>query len=161
MIKYKNSRFFSVFPVTSVVQKNKGFSLLELMIVLVLGGMLTGVVATTLSSGPVLRKTAHEVMSSLRHARSIAIMRQKPIVWKMDIETKKFWIDTATQKSKKMKESIDAKIHTAESEVVSQSVGGVRFFPDGSSTGGKVDLIYNKQKYVVNVEWITGRISLE
>ena len=145
----------------TLYSKNKGFSLLELMIVLVLGGMLAGVVATTLSGGPVLRKTAHEVMSSLRHARSIAIMQQKPIVWKMDIETKKFWIDTATQKSKKMKETIDAKILTAESEVISQSVGGVRFFPDGSSTGGKVDLIYNKQKYVVNVEWITGRISLE
>lgn len=143
------------------MQKNKGFSLLELMIVLVLGGMLAGVVATSMSNGPVLRKTAHEVMSSLRHARSIAVMQQREIVWKMDIDTKKYWIDIAAQKSKKMNKAIDAKVHTAESEVVSQNVGGVRFFPDGSSTGGKVDLIYNKQKYVVNVEWISGRISLQ
>ena len=131
------------------------------MIVLVLGAMLAGVVATSISSGPVLRKTAYEVMSSLRHARSIAIMRQKPIVWKMDIESKKFWIDITTQKSKKLNKTVDAKIHTAESEVLSQNVGGIRFFPDGSSTGGKVDLIFNKQKYVVNVEWISGRISLQ
>ena len=143
------------------MNKNKGFSLLELMIVLVLGAMLAGVVATSMSGGPVLRKTAHEVMSSLRHARAIAVMQQKPIVWKMDIETKKFWIDAVGRKSKKMNKKIDAKIHTAESEVISQSVGGVRFFPDGSSTGGKVDLIYKKQKYVVNVEWISGRISLQ
>ena len=145
----------------SILSKHNGFSLLELMIVLVLGGLLAGVVATSISNGPVLRKTARDVMSSLRHARSIAVMQQKPMVWKMDVETKKFWIDGVGFKSKKMNKSIDAKLHTAESEVVNQNVGGVRFFPDGSSTGGKVDLIYKKQKYVVNVEWISGRISLQ
>ncbi|MGV6808346.1 MAG: GspH/FimT family pseudopilin [bacterium] len=139
-----------------------GFSLLELMIVLVLGAMLTGVVATSLSKGPVLRKNARDVVSSLRHARSLAIMQQQDAVWRMNIEQKKFWIQSIKQqRSRQLDESIETKVLTAESEVSSQSEAGIRFFPDGSSTGGKVELSYKEQHYQINVEWISGRVTLQ
>lgn len=139
-----------------------GFSLLELMIVLVLGAMLTGVVATSLSKGPVLRKNARDVVSSLRHARSLAIMQQQEAVWRMNIEQKKYWIQSAKQqRARQLDDSIETKVLTAESEVSSQNEAGIRFFPDGSSTGGKVELSYKTQDYQINVEWISGRVTLQ
>ena len=37
----------------------------------------------------------------------------------------------------------------------------IRFFPDGSSTGGHISLIEGKTEYRVNVDWLTGRIAIE
>lgn len=141
---------------------SNGFTLLELMIVLVLGGLLMGVVATSLSEGPVLRKSSREVATSLRHARAQAVMRQQAVVWKMDIKAKRFWIDgTGETEQRDLNSALEAKINTTSSEVDSAGQGGIRFFPDGSSTGGSVDLTYEQQTYKVNVEWVTGRVSIQ
>ncbi|EIJ35959.1 general secretion pathway protein H [Thiothrix nivea DSM 5205] len=142
--------------------KNTGFTLLEVLIVLVIGGLLMGVVATSLSEGPVLRKSSREVAASLRHARAMAVMRQQPALWKMNIKDKHFWIEGGEPNSERtFSAGITAKINTTSSEVNSADQGGIRFFPDGSSTGGSVELTYNQQTYKVNVEWVTGRVSVQ
>lgn len=140
----------------------QGFTLLEVLIVLVLGGLLMGVVATSLSEGPVLRKSSREVAASLRHARAMAIMRQQPALWKMNIKEKRFWIEGGEgDTERKLSTAVEAKINTTSSEVNSADQGGIRFFPDGSSTGGSVELGYNQQSYKINVEWVTGRVSVQ
>jgi general secretion pathway protein H len=40
-------------------------------------------------------------------------------------------------------------------------VGGIRFYPDGGSTGGNVRLEANGRIYQVNVAWLTGEASLQ
>ena len=37
----------------------------------------------------------------------------------------------------------------------------IRFFPDGSATGGRVRLARDNRQYVVVVDWLTGSVSLE
>lgn len=138
--------------------KPNGFSLLEVLLVLVLGAILMGVVATSLTEGPVLRKAAREVAASLRHARSVAILQQKQVTWSMNIQSRQFWVNGKGGK-RDFHDSVTAKINTASSEVISAYQGNIRFFPDGSSTGGSVELTARKQTYKVNVEWISGRIS--
>lgn len=141
---------------------NKGFTLLEVLIVLVIGGLLMGVVATSLSEGPVLRKSSREVAASLRHARASAVARQQPVVWKMDIASKRFWLDGLDKDSERqLHQTVQAKINTTSAEVGNTQQAGIRFYPDGSSTGGSVDLTYNQQTYKVNVEWVTGRVSIQ
>jgi len=140
------------------MRRGSGFSLLEVLLVLVIAGMLMGVVATSLTEGPVLRKSAREVAASLRHTRSIAILQQKEMIWSMNIQDKNFWVGGKGGK-RDLHRTIDAKINTASSEVVSSQQGNIRFFPDGSSTGGSVELTMRGQTFKVNVEWISGRIS--
>lgn len=140
---------------------HKGFSLIELMIVLVLVAMLAGVAATSLSQGPVLRKNAHDVVASLRQARSLAIMQQKQTVWRMNIESQKFWIEGARRKARNLHENIQAKVLTSANEAQKPGEAGIRFFPDGSSVGGKIELSHKQQIYQINVEWISGRITLQ
>ncbi|MFN3785374.1 MAG: GspH/FimT family pseudopilin [Thiothrix sp.] len=145
--------------------RSHGFTLLEVLMVLILGGFLVGVVATSLSEGPILRKASREVAASLRHARAQAIMRQQPTVWKMHINDKRFWVegevgDTGNT-ARTLHMAITAKINTTSSEVNSAEQGGIRFYPDGSSSGGSVELTHNQQTYKINVEWVTGRVSVQ
>jgi general secretion pathway protein H len=135
-----------------------GFSLLEVLLVLVIAGLLMGVVATSLTEGPVLRKSAREVAASLRHARSVAILQQKEVVWSMNIQNRQFWVD-GKGKKRDLHPQVSAKINTSRSEVISAQQGNIRFYPDGSSTGGSVELTAREQTFKVNVEWISGRIS--
>ena len=58
-------------------------------------------------------------------------------------------------------EGVDLQLTTAASEVVAENVGAIRFFPDGGSTGGRVDLNVNGREYVVHVAWLTGEARLE
>ena len=138
-----------------------GFSLIEVMIVLAIVGLFMGVVASNLSEGPVLRESAREIVASIRHARSSAIMQQKQMRWVVDIERKAFWVEAAKSQERTVSSAIELKVNTAASEVMSKSQGAIRFFPDGSSTGGSVDVSYKGQTYKVNVEWVSGRVDLE
>jgi len=52
-------------------------------------------------------------------------------------------------------------ITTARSELTSETVAGIRFFPDGGSTGGHIELTVNDREYRVNVAWLTGETRLE
>lgn len=141
---------------------NKGFTLLELMLVLVLGAFLMGVVVTSLSEGPVLRKATREVATSLRQARAQAVIQQKPVLWKMDTNAKHFWLEGAdSNRGRELNSSVTAKLNTTTSEVYAKGQGGIRFFPDGSATGGSVELTRDRQTFKVNVEWITGRVSIQ
>jgi general secretion pathway protein H len=49
---------------------------------------------------------------------------------------------------------------TADDEIVSPSVGTIRFFPDGSSTGGGLAILRRPDRYDVLVDWLTGGVSI-
>ncbi|MCK7491838.1 MAG: hypothetical protein MZW92_09370 [Comamonadaceae bacterium] len=40
------------------------------------------------------------------------------------------------------------------------ATGNIRFFPDGSSTGGAITVSGPKLAYRVNVDWLTGAIAI-
>ena len=56
---------------------------------------------------------------------------------------------------------MNVELNTARSELTSETAGGIRFFPDGGSTGGNVRLEANGRIYRVNVAWLTGETRLE
>ena len=55
---------------------------------------------------------------------------------------------------------LDLKVYTAQTEVSSESKAAIRFYPDGSSTGGRITVASGERKYVVDVDWLTGRVSI-
>jgi hypothetical protein len=40
-------------------------------------------------------------------------------------------------------------------------IGQIRFFPDGSSTGGRIGLSRNDRRAAVAVDWLTGLVSVD
>ena len=42
----------------------------------------------------------------------------------------------------------------------SDSIGRIRFYPDGTSTGGRVTLTGSGAKYDILVDWLSGRVKI-
>jgi len=76
---------------------DRGFSLIELIVVLVIIGMAAGVTAPfifwTLERVEI-RAAVKEIASSLRYARSIAISEKKEMRFYMDLDERLYWLDT-------------------------------------------------------------------
>ena len=138
----------------------QGFSLIELMVVMVLVVGLFGLVGTSISrsvGGAELRNEVREIIAGLRHTRGQAIVRRKEMVFLADAD-KLTW-QAAGREPQQLPEGLDITLTTARSEMTGENAGGIRFFPDGSSTGGSVLLSVDERKWYVTVGWLTGEIS--
>jgi general secretion pathway protein H len=51
-------------------------------------------------------------------------------------------------------------MRTAAHEAADDRVGSIRFFPDGSSTGGRISLSSGKSIHTVVVDWLTGHVRI-
>ena len=57
-------------------------------------------------------------------------------------------------------DGIDITIETARQEQVSEGEAGIRFYPDGSSTGGNIQLSRGETVWRIDVNWLTGEVRL-
>ena len=132
------------------------------MVVLVIIALVMGLVATSLSrsvSSTEARVASRKLVASLRYTRARAIIDKQEKVFQLDTENRSY--QAPGRKQITLPEGVDVTITTARSEVTSESVSGIRFFPDGGSTGGHIELLVNGREYRVNVAWLTGESSLE
>lgn len=139
-----------------------GFTLLEILIVLVIGVLLVALVPPLLSgmSGATeLRGAARQLAAGLRNARNEAVTRQQEAVLTLDLERRRFGV-TGDPREIALPESVALKLYTAQSELLDSATGGIRFFPDGSSTGGSITVSGPKLAYRVNVDWLTGAVAI-
>ena len=117
-----------------------GFTLLELLVVLVIAVLLVAVVPPLISgmSGATeLRSAARQLAAGLRFARNEAVTRQREAVLTLDLSKHRFAVSGDPHEIA-LPESLSLHLYTAQSELLDQATGNIRFFPDGSSTGGAV-----------------------
>lgn len=141
---------------------SKGFTLVELIVVLVLIGLIMGLVGTSMSrsiSGAESREAARKIVAALRYTRTQAILQKAEQRFSVNIEEKSYQAPGRPKVT--LPDVMEIQLTTARSEVMSDQVGSIRFFPDGGSTGGRVDLMVNEREYVINVAWLTGEASLQ
>ena len=139
-----------------------GFTLLELLIVLAIIGIvyasLPGSVFSSSASLEV-RATARDVADSLRRARGQAIAGNKEVVFFLDVGLRRYGI-VDEQKTTEFGENIAVRFTTAREELRSRDEGAIRFFPDGSATGGVVTIDGAQQRLQIKVRWLTGQVAL-
>lgn len=131
------------------------------MVVIALMGLLLALVPARLgvSSGAELRAASRSVAAGLRHARAVAIGQRSETVFLLDLEQKKFTV-TGEAKEHPLPKGIELKLFTGQQEVVNERTGGIRFYPDGGATGGRVTLAEGERKFEVDVDWMTGRVRI-
>jgi general secretion pathway protein H len=141
---------------------SRGFTLVEMLVVLVIVSVVLALVGTSISrsvSGAEMRTAARKMAASMRYTRTRAILDKEETVFLVDTENRSY---LAPKKQEVvLPEGMNVSLMTARSELTAESVGGIRFYPDGGSTGGFVELEANERVYRINVAWLTGEASLQ
>ena len=148
---------------SSAASRIHGFSLLELLIVLAIAAAMFALVPP-LFSGAIQsaehKATAYELAAALKQVRSQAISTQEERVLTLDLEEKQY-IGGTNPRPKALPQDLEFALDTARSEQTTEFIGSIRFFPDGSATGGRITLSNATQrKYFVDVDWLTGRVQI-
>ena len=140
----------------------RGFTLLEVLVVLVIGAVMYAMILGVPFRGASiadLKSSARMLASGLRQAQSMAMVSRRDAVLTVDMEARAYTLAGETQ-AKGLPKDIELKLFTAQSEILSDTKGGIRFYPDGSSTGGRITVKAGERQYLVDVDWLTGRVSI-
>ena len=130
-------------------------------VILLLAIALTAVTFSFSKSLHSARITAasRDLVAALRYTRGQAIVKGKQEVLLLNLDDNSY---TAPGKSAvKLPEDMHMQLTTAEQEVTGGNAGGIRFFADGSSTGGHISVLQERREWRINVAWLTGDISLD
>jgi general secretion pathway protein H len=147
----------------TVRQTELGFTLLELIIAL--GIMALGVAVAfpyfdASRAGYQLRATAYEIATQLRDARAAAQARNADQAFIIDIGNRRTWLEgQAARRSFSPRLAVDVEVPVAEQ--LGANLVRVRFFADGSASGGKLVLREGARRAIVTVNWLTGDVRVE
>ncbi|MDD3517178.1 MAG: GspH/FimT family protein [Chromatiales bacterium] len=139
-----------------------GFTLVELLVVLLILTLVASLVPAVMSGrigGSELKSSARQVAAGLRLARSEAIAGNRAVGVLFDVERRGFEIE-GLRDFRGLPGKVDLAVNTAQSELTDDGHAYIRFFPDGSATGGSVELTRDDRGYVVKVDWLTGRVRI-
>ena len=149
-----------------------GFTLIELVVVLVLIGISVALVAPTISKSherAQFRKDIRTISAMLTLARSQAIAHKTPYALSIDIDKQRVWIDKshadAERPTKNIKQSPlshtdTLRVNTQNGEATS-GIGRLLFYPNGSSAGGTILMGHHNQEQTVEIDVniVTGLAS--
>lgn len=140
----------------------KGFTLIELVVVLAIAALLLAIVlpfGLHRRSHDELAGGAREIAAALRMARSRAILANRPASFVVDVENG-FYRPPGAGAAHAVPAGSRITLYTAQEEQLDGTTGAIRFFPDGSSTGGGVALSLGAERYDILVDWLTGGVSI-
>jgi len=140
-----------------------GFSLLELMVVLILMVMIMGLVLPGLRRSWEKEKTRgslRELAATLRAARSTAATERQRVRVFFDLQAGRYWVENIPRHG-----AWPSQLQVADAHLVWQNPtlrqGYIAFYSDGSSSGGRLELSDpDGRRYRLDVKVITGRVRL-
>jgi len=135
-----------------------GFTLMELLVVLALMALLTGLAAPRLRpDAPNLSLEARAMAGGLRATRSTALRANDERLFLVDLAGRRYgsppqW--TAV--------GLGVALETyAAAEEGGRDTAAIRFFPDGSSTGGRITLSAGGRTAAITVDWLSGAVVID
>lgn len=138
-----------------------GFTLIEVVVALAILGLALALITgfkPPWSTGLGLKGAAAELVSQLRLARSEAIVRNRPVMFDLDIASHRYKVGAGIVHN--LPTNLAIELTTIAGESRGSTIGDIRFNPDGSSTGGRVSLADGQRRIAVGVDWLTGRVSV-
>jgi general secretion pathway protein H len=135
-----------------------GFTLVELLVVMGIVGL---VLASILSAKPKTAATrvaiaARAVAATLQLARSQAMASNAETVVLIDTQKRQFGLARSMHAFPR---GMTVALTVAETERIGDS-GGMRFYPDGQSSGGEIVLTLDGRASRIAVNWLTGEPQL-
>jgi general secretion pathway protein H len=139
----------------------RGVTLMELILVLVLLAVMGAVAAPRVgkSIGTLDQRNAAQKVSALfKAARNDAVAQRKETV--VAINTKALTITGHEREAVKLPSGVALDLTTIEKEKIDEESAGIRFYPDGGSTGGRVTIKQGGRALRIDVDWLTGRVKV-
>ncbi len=143
------------------VSTNGGFSLVEVIVVMLLLALVASVVAINVSrnlENTRVRTVSRDLVAAMKYTRGQAIAKGQSMTLVFNLEKNTY--QAPGRKPVAIPRGMELGVYTADSEIIDDSRAGIRFFSDGSSTGGRVTLLYKGREWRINVNWLTGEIRL-
>ncbi len=141
-----------------------GFTLVELLVVLLVIALALGAAIPFLARGPDgqrLDAVAAELVGALRKVRADAIRSNGEALFVVAPEART-WRAGETAEPESFPANVVVRAVGARSEMPTEHLIGIRFFADGTSTGGSITLEQGDAPALrVAVDWLTGRVQVE
>jgi general secretion pathway protein H len=165
--KWCQTPFFRAAPRSGVRHRlrapaDAGFTLVELLVVLVIAVAVATVsipLFSKLLARAELRGTASDLATLLRYTRGQAIARRRETSVRCELDTRRCRVPQL-DKVYTLAQGLEVKLVTADLGGSDERAGEVRFFPDGTSSGGEITLSRAGNGYAIRVEWLTGHVSV-
>jgi general secretion pathway protein H len=141
----------------------KGFTLLELMLVMFIVILGFSVIGLNISSGndaTAHQSAARDLVSALRFAKGQALISHEETTISIDLNENTYTV-SGRDKVFTIPDTIALTVVTAQDEMEGEGLAKIRFFPDGSSSGGRIKLEKNSVNWQIDINWLTGQIELE
>lgn len=141
--------------------KASGVTLLEMLLVLALIALAAALAAAALTGGLDglrLRSSAKEIAGQLRYTRALAIASGQPQRFVVDPRQRRW--QAPNRKPGRVADALSMRFVGAREVQPQPGEGGIVFFPDGASTGGRVQLQAPRSAWRIDVAWLTGRVEL-
>ncbi len=138
-----------------------GFTLLEMLVVILLIAVITAAVAVSVTQGLTSARynaASSELAAALRATRAQAIVKSHEQVFDLDIRAATY--RGADGRDVVLPQGMGLGISSAKEDQPNEHTGRIRFYPDGSSTGGRITLRRGQREWHVNVSWLTGAVSV-
>jgi len=136
-----------------------GFTLLELLVVLAIVSVVLGtlVLARPSAVGARINAAARGVVATLRLARAEAIARNTETTVSVDPGT---GVIVFSHGKWQLPAGAQVTVTFAETERTAAG-GSLRFYPDGQSSGGEINLRLEGRLARVTVSWLTGEARID
>ncbi|HET6906833.1 MAG TPA: GspH/FimT family pseudopilin [Rhodanobacteraceae bacterium] len=138
----------------------RGFTLLEILAVLALLGIALAVTAFSLDGGldrARLDASARDIVAALRHTRTRALVEHRPQWFTLDLNARTF--ASPGRDPQGIPGGTVLHVTSAAEDVQHPGEARIRFFPDGSSTGGNIELTRKNREVRIDVDWLTGAVA--
>lgn len=141
-------------------EASRGFTLLELIVVLAIAALVLAAVLPVggRRGGRELERAARDVAASLRVVRERAILTNASAALTVDL-VHRFYQGEGSRAAA-FPPGAEVRLATTAEEEESPRIGRIRFYPDGSASGGGVLLARDGERLAVLVDWLTGGVSV-
>jgi general secretion pathway protein H len=147
-------------PPDSTAARAAGFSLVEMIVVLVILGLALALIVTRgpqRSHALEISAAASEVAETLRLARARAIASNRPM--RVVVDTTEKTLTTEGGAARALPAAYAMAVQTI-AGAADERRAVIGFAPDGSSSGGRIALTLGPRRVWIDVDWLTGRVSI-
>ncbi|CAN5232715.1 prepilin-type N-terminal cleavage/methylation domain-containing protein [soil metagenome] len=142
--------------------RSSGFTLIELLAVLTVLSLIAATVMMrpgVQNGGAQAKIAVASLISLLRQTRMDAIVAGREHVVVIDIGRQRIF-EKDNGNSIPLPKGLQVSAKVAGSEHYTADSAGIRFFPNGASSGGTISIGYRGEVSEINVNWLNGRVSL-